>query len=155
MAVRTAYAPVAGTAITAANHAKFPGGWIGYVEVTADQGSITTIVDLTSLTLTVTCGTSRKVRVTGDCGFYSSVTGDLPGLRITDGSNNIQQARNIYSPTNSTAMACHAEWASNPSTGSNTWKLRGLRTAGTGNVVMTAAADAPAFILVEDLGPSA
>ena len=49
MAVRTAYAPVAASVLTAANLAKVAGGWIGYNEVTANQGSISTTVDLTSL----------------------------------------------------------------------------------------------------------
>jgi hypothetical protein len=42
VAVRTAYAPVAATVLTAANLAKLPGGWIGYNEVTANQTTITT-----------------------------------------------------------------------------------------------------------------
>ena len=57
MAVRTAYAPVASTVLTAANLAKLPGGWIGDAQVTANQTGITTATDLTGLTVAVTAGT--------------------------------------------------------------------------------------------------
>jgi hypothetical protein len=155
MAVRTAYAPVAGTVITAANHVKFPGGWIGYNEVTANQTPITSITDATGLSLTVTVGTSRKVRITGYVGFTSTVATDIMTLQITDGSN---VALNVCPvpmtmTTNAQAIAL-AQVVLNPSSGSNTWKLRVAR-SGSGTATLVAAATNPCFILVEDVGPSA
>src|SRR5262245_32050604 len=49
-----------------------PGGVIGYVAVTSSQGSITTIVDLTSLTITFTALADRRYRVTGFVANFTS-----------------------------------------------------------------------------------
>jgi hypothetical protein len=157
MAVRTAYAPVAGTVITAANHVKFPGGWIGYNEVTANQTPITSITDATGLSLTVTAGTSRKVKITGYVGFQSTVGTDIGVLQITDGSNVAVNVCNVQCNLTTVAQViAHAQAVLNPSSGSNTWKLRVARGGGgSGTLALVAAATTPSFVLVEDIGPSA
>ena len=65
MPVRTAYAgaAVAGEVLSAANVNRISGGWIGYNEVTANQTPITTEVDLTGLSVAVTVGTARRIRI--------------------------------------------------------------------------------------------
>jgi hypothetical protein len=154
MPTRVAFVPVAGTPIVAANHVKFPGGWIGYVEVTSTQGSITTGTDITSLTLTVTVGTSRRLKLTGEVGFSSSVGTDYAQLQITTGANTLVQARNVATPT-TPSVGVHAEAVLTPSSGSNTWKLRAARASGSGNISTDCGSGVPGFILIEDIGPSA
>lgn len=154
MAVRTAYVPVADTAITADNHKKFPGGWIGYVEVTADQGSITTAVDLTSLTLTVTVGTSRKVNVRGKVESTSTVADSTTVLGIRNGAGT-QLQRATVPHTSTATYTLFVEHFENPSSGSNTYKLNMARGSGTGTLTMGAAATQPAFIVAADVGPAA
>ena len=65
MAVRTAYDAVAGSTLTAANLDRYPGGWIGYAEATTGQTGISGAADLTSLSVTVTVGTSRRILAEG------------------------------------------------------------------------------------------
>ena len=156
MPVRTGYAgaAVAGEVLTAANVNKLPGGWIGYNEVTANQATITTVVDLTSLTVTVTVGASRRIRVSSQCPFFSSVAGDYVSLQIVEGATVLQD----LSEAMSSALSGHrlaAIVVLTPTTGSHTYKLRASRASGTGSVTMAAAATSPAFILVEDMGPAA
>lgn len=152
MPVRTAYAgaAIAGEVLTAANVNKLPGGWLGYAEVTANQTGITTEVDLTGLTVTVTVGTSRRIRVTGEVLIQTSATGLLAFLYIhADGSQ--VQKRVIVPGVAASSEMLHAEVILTPSAGSHTYKLRA---ASGGTAVLEASATVPSFILVEDLGPA-
>lgn len=152
MAVRTAYVPVAGTAITASNHAKFPGGWIGYVEVTGNQTGISSITDLTSLTLTVTAGTSRRLMATGYCRATQNTTsGATSALAIRNGSSTTLAQSAITNDAGYT-MQHTAMRVETPSSGSNTYKLSLSTTGGTVDLIATSTG--PAFILVEDIGPA-
>lgn len=155
MPVRTAYVgtEAVGDVLTKANFDKLPGGWIGYAEVVASQGSITTEVDLTSLTVTVTVNTSRRIKITAECMFASTVADDIAGLYIYEGAARLQERGQLMRPA-TWNMAVHAELILTPTAGSHTYKLRGIRWGGSGTVTMYAAATAPAFILVEDIGPA-
>jgi hypothetical protein len=154
VATRTAYDAVSGTVLTAANLDKHAGGWIGYNEVTTSQTPFTTITDATSLSLTVTVNSSRKVRISGYVGFTSSTATDVCTLQITDGSNNVLQVCNVLMGMTTIQQAiAYAAVVLNPSSGSNTWKLRIART-GAGTATMVAASTNPCWILVEDIGPS-
>lgn len=154
MAVRTAYAPVAGTVITAANHAKFPGGWIGYVEVTASQTGITTEVDVTSLTLTPTVGTSRRIRTSMQVTATVTNIDTIAWVKITDGSNNQKGISQLSGPLANVGNTMQAAVSESGITGSITRKLRCVRAAGTGTIDINAASDNPAWLMIEDLGPS-
>jgi hypothetical protein len=150
VAVRTAYAPVAATVLTAANLAKLPGGWIGYAEATASQNSISTITDLTSLSVTVTAGSSRRLLITvkgtveqaaaeGGVTLYvreSSTTLDSAVIKIAAGGINSIVATAVVTP----------------SSGSHSYKASLATSAGTVNLL--ASSGATASILVEDIGPS-
>ena len=154
MATRTAYDATLGSVLTAANLDRHAGGWIGHNEVTADQGPITSAVDGTGLSLTVTVNTARKIRVSGRAGFTSTVNTDVAALFITDGANVVQQEG--YALMAMATAASHFVEVSrvlNASAGSNTWKLR-LQRSGSGTMTMTASSTKPAFILIEDIGPS-
>jgi hypothetical protein len=152
MAVRTAYAPVAGTAITAANHAKFPGGWIGYAETTTAQTGIAAgPTDLTSLSVTVTVGTSRRITIQGSTGIQQITSTGLGDLQIRNGSGTVlNRARVSTTATSIGQLECTS--VQTPSSGSNTYKLSLGTSAGTIDTV--AASTNPAFILVQDIGPS-
>jgi len=155
MAVRTAYVGTqsAGDTLSSANFTKLPGGWIGYAEVTADQTGISTgPTDLTSLTVTVTAGSSRRIRVTGYGRVIQQTSASAPQILIRDGSNNILQAAILNLASGSTAILCPSVVLT-PSSGSNTYKLSGSVAAGT--MDLEASSIQPAWILVEDLGPSA
>jgi hypothetical protein len=148
VAVRTAYAPVAASVLTAANLAKLPGGWIGYNEVTANQSTITSVVDLTSLTVTVTVGTGRRIRVSAHCTLQQNSAAGEQQLYIFEGAQigisriTAHSGLGFYTHTPSVVLT--------PSSGSHTYKLRAAAVAG--NLDLVASATAPAYILVEDIG---
>ena len=140
---------ISGTQLAAA----FPQGTMGYAQTVSAQGSITTITDLTGLTITFTAVSGRRYRITGYSRMASSVAGDRISLYVTDGSNNILEIDQINQPSDlGTAMALKPMIVTTPSGGSITYKLRAERTAGTGNVVTSVGTTDPAFILVEDIG---
>ena len=150
MPVRTAYAgaAVSGEVLTAANVNKLPGGWIGYAEVTANQTGITAVTDLTGLSVAVTVGTSRRLRVTGFI-HIGNVAGSSISFAIKEGATTLQDA-----VANSVAgavwtMAVHTVLT--PTAGAHTYKLT---LAGSSATDMLAATTYPAFILVEDIGPA-
>jgi hypothetical protein len=119
----------------------------GYAEVTANQGSITTVTDLTGLTVTVTVGTSRRIRVTGQ--IRSSNTGANSNLLlIKEGATTLQTS--TYVASTATASSPAATAILTPTAGAHTYKL--AADVGGGTMTMVAAANQPAFILVEDLG---
>jgi len=150
MAVRTAYDPVAGEVLTAVNLEKLAGGWIGYNEVTANQASITTEVDLTNLTVAVTVGTGRRIRITSEVSITGTVANDVGTLNIKEGATFIQ-VRDVIVPIASNAVLV-ASIVLTPTAGSHTYKLSAQRSAGTGTLTVTAGATRPAFIYVEDVG---
>lgn len=153
MPVRTGYVATqsAGDVLTSANFTKLPGGWIGYANVTANQTGITAITDLTNLTVTVTVGTNRLIQITG-FGSISTTANDNNGsLYVRESSTQLARSQqwldNTLVPTG-TYVAC---LLNAPSAGAHTYKLSLEATASAG---LEAASTRPAFILVEDLGPS-
>lgn len=128
------------------------GGQIAYAEVTANQATITTAVDLTSLTTTLTLVANRRVRITGFIKMFSSVANDI-GRLLIDGDGTTLQIAQTLLPSTSQSVFLTCSVVVTPTAASHTYKLQAARGAGTGNITMQAAATNPAFILVEDLGP--
>jgi len=160
--VRTAYAgtAVAGDVYTAANHARMPGGWIGYAEVTATQSGISAETDLTGLTVTVTVGTNRRIRVSANVNLLYTTGGaadTIIFLHIKAGASYLNGARwQFKSDTSLNQQDNFTPFAVlTPSAGSHTYKLSAVRNTGTlGTISVNANANFPSSILVEDLGPA-
>ena len=154
MAVRTAYVgtQVAGDVLTAANFTKLPGGWIGDASVTANQTGITTVADLTNLTVAVTAGSSRRLRITAQAIITRTVNDGYVLMSIKEGATVLQQIQ--IHPVSTDGDTKSGSVTVTPSSGSHTYKLTLERGSGTGTVGIAANASAPAFILVEDIGPS-
>lgn len=127
------------------------GGQLGYAQAVASQGSITTLVDLTSLSVAVTVGTGRRVKITAACLAGSTVAADTIDLLIREGSTTLQIAE-FRATAASSSESLQAAVVLTPSAGAHTYKLSMQRAAGSGTVTMTAGATFPAFILVEDMG---
>lgn len=127
------------------------GGQLGYAQVTAIQSTITTEVDLTGLTTTVTVATGRRVRISGSALWDSGVAADYAACRIKEGTTVLQIGRAPL-PNVSSQSSIFASIVLTPSAGVHTYKLSGARDLGTGNVRMVATTEAPAYILVEDIG---
>lgn len=159
MVTRVAFpgAVAVGSTHDAADDNKMPGGWIGYNEVSANQSSITSEVDLTGLSVTVTVNTSRRIKITG---FLPAVLSDVVAnrvrLRIKESTTTLQTAEIVTQTFVATsAGSLEAVVVLTPSAGSHTYKLSLQRDQGSGNVTMVASSTQLASILVEDVGPSA
>jgi hypothetical protein len=129
---------------------------MAYASVTASQSSITSVTDLTSLTVTFTALSGRLYRTTFHGEINGTVEGDLLIAYITNGAGTQLQRGIVSVPALSggsgyTQMCLQHYWTGS---GSTTHKVRLERNAGTGTANLFAAANSPAIILVEDIGTS-
>jgi hypothetical protein len=121
---------------------------LGYAEVTSNQGSITTIVDLTSLSVTVTVPAGARIKITGFGVMYQAATAGSVAIGIYEGATLLNEAVEQLTTANlQQSMSVFSVLT--PSTGSHTYKLRGNAVLGSGAVTLNATATTPAFILVE------
>jgi hypothetical protein len=142
------------TTLPAASVADLAQGTIGYAQVTASQGSITTLADLTGLTVTVTLVAGRRIRIVGSVLVGSTVATDVIRLHIREGATDLQIRDTVPSVVSGTTTNINLECSVvlQPSAASHTYKLSLERLAGTGTLTMGAGATYPAFILCEDIG---
>lgn len=164
MAVRTAYpgTAVAGV-LTVANVNNLPGGWIGYVSITADSNTWnTTATAITGLSVTVTVNTSRRIRITAsavlETGGSAAVT-DIYLWRDNGGASPVALTKRRWGGGSGLAQATFTiVEEDHPSAGSHTYSLFGDRVTGSANQYVTASTDGgngygPAILFIEDLGP--
>jgi len=134
--------------------AYFPNGTQGsswYAQVTANQTPITALVDLTSLTVTVTVPAGRRLKITGYGILSSSVADDNASISIVEDGTTVQTASVTLRPVGN-GVVCIPLVVRTPAAGTHTYKLQAARGNGTGNITLNAGASQPAFILVEDIG---
>ncbi len=133
-----------------------PRGVMATASVTAVQSGISTITDVTSMTVTWTAVSTRRYRVSASSEIYGTAAGDLLILSITDGSN-VQQQRTVFTVPALTGGAGYGkatiELYLSGISGSTTRKLRLERSSGTGTAAFSASSTFPAYIVVEDIGP--
>ncbi len=155
MPARTAYpgTQAVGDVLTSANFTKTPGGWIGREQVTANQTTIgTSGTDLTGLSIAVTVGSGRTLRITGQAMLQSKGSAHGSELAVYEGATRLNTGRIEAEAQDSFSTCVVVAYIVSPSAGSHTYKLRATASANTTD--MLAGADFPAFILVEDIGPS-
>lgn len=127
---------------------------LGYAQVTANQAGITTLTDLTGLSTAATVGTNRYVRITAQILTQRTVADGETNLYIREGSTTLEIMAIRQNNVGVNETLAGSIVIDSPSAGSHTYKLSLERGGGTGTVQATAAATFPAFILVEDIGPS-
>jgi hypothetical protein len=121
--------------------------FLGYAEATSDQGSITSVVDLTSLSVSVTVPAGgRRVKVTGYVCSGNNTVDQLNSVYIFESTTQLS-ADSGLSRSGGRSYTHQVMWIGTPSAGSHTYKLRA--DAGGGTMTTKASATAPAFILVE------
>lgn len=134
-----------------------PWGVMAYAEVVADQAGISTLADLTGLSVTFTAAANRRLRISGE-GLVTCSAEELMVGYIRDGAGTqlgrwCQQWQRAGSA--GTGQKAAGSVVESPSAGSVTYKLSLERNTGAaGTVTLQAGATHPAFILVEDLGPA-
>src|SRR5437867_8759822 len=110
----------------------------GYAQVVANQGTFTALTDLTNLTVTVTVGTGRRIRVSALFALSSSVAADIGQGYIREGATSLQIV-NVYLASANVGYYLTPSVILTPTTGAHTYKLSAQRQAGTGNITMRAA----------------
>lgn len=141
-----------GQVLTSAQTNNFPFGLVAFAENTSlAQTGITTVQDITGLTVTFTGVAGRRYRVDGFLLLQSTVNADTVNLLIRNGAGtSLQQA--IYPlPLNSNAYMCIASLYLS-ATGSTTIKLSTQRQGGTGTITANGGASFPAQLIVTDIG---
>jgi len=121
----------------------------GFAQVTANQTGWTAVVDVTSLTVTVTPAVAgRRFRITVFIQAVSStVTTDTLIVTIVKDGTTIGQAN----ATNGNHLHCVA--VDQPTLAAHTYKAQ-IQRVGTGTGTLSASGTGPAFISVEDIGPN-
>lgn len=153
---------VAGDVLGAADMNALPGGVQGYASVTANQNTITTVTDLTSLTVTWTAVSSRLYKISFQCNVQNNDTvqsaTEYIAIQVTDGSNNQKNEARVTGPEPADGggndgviplVGIHYETGLS---GSTTRKLRMVAT--TSSADLAASSTAPATLIVEDIGPA-
>lgn len=115
-------------------HPTSPGGLIGYRQMTANQGGITTLTDLTGMSVTVNLTGIQRVKIVGWMPqIYSTVASDRADFQIREGSTVLATAygrANLV--TDGWGGAIITSWQT--TWGQHTYKLSLTRGAGTGTV---------------------
>lgn len=132
-----------------------PLGWLDYAEVTANQATITTEVALTDLTSTRSYPGGRRVKITGSIRFGATNVDNNAILRIKESTTVLQTAEHIASRISSQSNpSLERSIVIVPSVGGHTYNLTLNMSVGTGSISLVASVSAPAFLLIEDLGPA-
>ena len=129
-----------------------PFGFVARASRTSNQTSISTIVDVGSVTVTFTADASRVYKTTLHAPYNEQAsTAGFQGLTITDGSN-VEKGRATQYGVVGQGSFLHVVAVESGISGSQTRKGRIATSAG--SMTLTATATAPCFILVEDIGPA-
>lgn len=124
---------------------------IASAELASSQGSITTETDITGVTVTFTAVAGRQYKISARGTVLSSVAGDVATVRITTGGNTALGDCDVYIHSPGTGASFSTYTIETPGAGSVTYKVRIVRSLGTGNITAYESASAPFMILVEDL----
>lgn len=128
-------------------------GTKGYAQVTANQTGITTMTDLTGLSVTWTAVAGRRYKVTFKVLVFSTVANDDANVWLRDGSSTSLNAYGVRAVSTTHGINVSGSHVlTGLSAGSQTVKLSLQRAAGSGSVAIAAASTHPSFILVEDIG---
>lgn len=130
-----------------------PRGEVAYAEVTSNQTGITTMTDLTGLSVTWTAAAGRRYRVSFKVLVFSTVANDDANVWVRNGSSTSLNAYGVRAvSTTHGIVVAGSHRLTGLSAGSQTVKLSLERAAGSGSVALAAASTHPSFILVEDIG---
>jgi hypothetical protein len=140
-----------GAVLTASQMNNLPFGYAGYVSNTSMSLNVTSMTDLTSLSVTFTAVAGRVYRVDGWCLLKSTVIADGANLLIRNGSNTILGQGIVHMEVNNQDYTAQVSTIITAS-GSTTVKLSAQRQTGTGTITASAGATFPAQIVVTDLG---
>lgn len=130
-----------------------PRGLMGEASISADQGSITTLVDLTNLSVTFDSEAGRKYWLIGGVHMSSTVANDEGGLRVRLGNGGAINRARVQINTSGRRYYVIVADTHVPGAGTTTYKLSAERIQGTGTLTANAGANEEGFLRVFDVGP--
>jgi hypothetical protein len=125
-----------------------PMGVLGYAQTTSAAVAFTAESDIISVTVTV--GTSRRIKVSAQALVALSVADGRIGMEIKEGATYLWQGS--VSPNTTSAVTVAHSVVLTPTSGAHTYKLALVRREGTGSLTLPGGTTIATFILVEDLG---
>lgn len=132
--------------------ASLPKGVLGYAQVVASQTGITSVVDLTGLSVGVTVGSSRRIRISYALRIVGSAVSSTAGVTIKEGGTSLQEGFVLNNAGAGVPVTAVDSVVLTPSAGAHTYKLTMALASGSGTVDLNATASRVAYILVEDIG---
>lgn len=130
-----------------------PWGIMGYSTVTSSQGSITTAADITGMAVTFTAVANRRIRVSAGLPYSLSAADNVTQLAIQESI--VQLGRGLtHVRVSGSGITTNASALVTPTAGSHTYKCSLAVLVGAGTATTSPAANDPAWILVEDIGPN-
>lgn len=121
-----------------------------YAQQTANQTTISTVVDLTGLTAaSFTAVAGRLYRISAYVNIQSTVANDVAEITLLAGGTVIQSGREVVLTTPITIPV----WRYWTGSGATVFKVQAARVVGTGTLTHVASATAPGQLIVEDIGP--
>lgn len=158
--LNTIHNPAPGTVAPAAwadqvrdNFEALPRGILGLAESTSNKGPTSGTTELDILSIAVTVGSSRRIRISFQAVETSGTTvEDRFYLRLKEGATQLLQAQSATVASNATYWVPWVTLA--PSAGAHTYKATIQRVGGTGIQTLVASATSPIQLLVEDIGPA-
>lgn len=107
---------------------------------------------MTSMSITFTALAGRRYRIVGFGLVTSTVSGDTATLVVTDASNAVQGTRGLVPLSSGYSVSIRCEAIVSPGAGSVTYKLRGKRWTGSGNLTYGDGAEIGMQMYIEDIG---
>lgn len=143
---------------TIANGNDPSGGWIFRAEVTSNQGSITTLADLTSLTTGSFTTPLRTFLIMFDLTFSNTNAGEQVEVQLFEDSTELKRF-NFYIGIANAGQSCTGFYLRRPSNAAHTYKLAAKQSgSGTGTLTLLGSAAGaspphPEQFIVLDVGP--
>jgi hypothetical protein len=130
--------------------ARMPWGWVGYAQATADQTGIVGSATISGISVTFTAVAGRRYQATANVHLLANIAGVNTALDIVDGATGLGRWQGMLSNLSATTLV--AIWSGTLTAGAHTFNVTAA--FGSGTNTSKAAPGAPAFLLIEDIGPS-
>lgn len=129
------------------------GGQLGYAQIVVSSATFTALADIAGLSVGVTVGTGRRVRITWRGDVLRSVADGTSIMFISEGATILTRAQG-FARVAGESFNTNTSIILSPTAGAHTYKIQGQTASGTGNSLVVATADNIPYILVEDIGAS-
>jgi hypothetical protein len=141
----------AGQILTAQQVNDLPFGHIGQASSTSLSQTVTTLTDITGMSVTFTAVANRLYRIEGVVRLRTTEGTNVAALFIRTGSTSLQ-SNLINLQISNQLYTANIFYVSTFTAGSVTVKLSAQRATGSGTLTASSASDGPATIVVTDIG---